>query len=181
MVYSYFSTYNNGGSSTLVLGWANYCNVINNTICGEGNVGNLFYLNTYNVIIPSGALVNSYNNIINNTIYGPTVSAAICRAICYMGTYNLIENNTIYSKGEGFTPSDNSAGMSNIILSNNRLYNGSSMTIVGGVDAHDNYVTGKIILSNNANVSDCIAGALQIRVEDMDCNKESYIDDIDIY
>jgi hypothetical protein len=24
-------------------------------------------------------------------------------------------------------------------------------------------------------------GALQIRVEDMDCNKESYIDDIDIY
>ena len=160
---SYFSTYNNGGSSTLVLGWANYCNVINNTICGEGNVGNLFYLNTYNVVIPSGALVNSYNNIINNTIYGPTVSSAICRAICYMGTCNLIENNTIYSKGEGFTPSDNSAGMSNIILSNNRLYNGSSMTIVGGVDAHDNYVTGKITLSNNAYVSDSIAGALQIR------------------
>ena len=163
---SYFSTYNNGGSSSLVLAWANYCNIVNNTIVGEGNVGNLFYLNTYNVEIPAGALVNSYNNIINNTIYGPSVSAAICRAICYMGTNNLIEDNTIYYKGEGFAPSDNSNSMSNITISNNKLYNGSSMSIGSGVDAQDNYVTGRIMLVKNSHSYNNIAGGLVISGDD---------------
>ena len=39
---SNFYTRDNGGSSTLVLSWANYCVIDNNTIRGVGNVDNLF-------------------------------------------------------------------------------------------------------------------------------------------
>ena len=165
---SYFSTYNNGGSSTLVLAWANYCDIINNTICGEGQVGNLFYLNTYNVHVPQGALVNAYNNIINNTIYGPSVYTSTCRALCYMGSNNLIENNTVYyNKGEGIAASNNAEEISNITLSNNRFYNGSSMSIGNGVNAVNNYVTGIVLLYKNAHVFDSIVGGLQVNGENV--------------
>ena len=44
---SYFFTENNGGSSTFVLAFANYCNIDNCTVeAGEG-AGNLFYFNVF--------------------------------------------------------------------------------------------------------------------------------------
>ena len=45
---SYIYTSNNGGSSSIVLTHVQNCTVENNTIVGEGNVGNLLYLNTFN-------------------------------------------------------------------------------------------------------------------------------------
>ena len=53
---SYFYTRNNGGSSSLVIAWADYCTFDNNTIVVDGNVGNMIYLTTYNVEVPSGLL-----------------------------------------------------------------------------------------------------------------------------
>ena len=160
---SYFSTYNNGGSSTLVLAWANYCTVENNIITAEGNVGNLFYLNTFNVHdIPDGALVNSYNTIRNNVLYGPSHSSVICRGMAYMGTYNLIENNTIYYSGEGIFPSDNGEGLKEVIITNNRLYNGSSMSIISGVNVYNNYVSGNVNLRENSRIYNNTIGGLNI-------------------
>ena len=48
-------THNNGGSSSMVFSWANHCLVENCTVVAIGNVGNLVYVNTYNVEIPDGA------------------------------------------------------------------------------------------------------------------------------
>lgn len=70
---SYIYTSNNGGSSSIVLTHVQNCTVENNTIVGEGNVGNLLYLNTFN---DAGCdLSNDYNKIINNKITGPSPAA----------------------------------------------------------------------------------------------------------
>ncbi|MEE1116721.1 MAG: right-handed parallel beta-helix repeat-containing protein, partial [Methanosphaera sp.] len=72
---SIFRVYNNGGSSNLVLCGAGFVNIDNNTIHSEyGNVGNVVYLNPYNV----DNATNQYINITNNNITGPTDPAAIC-------------------------------------------------------------------------------------------------------
>ncbi|MBR3213802.1 MAG: hypothetical protein IKF79_04710, partial [Methanosphaera sp.] len=75
---SYFYTKDNGGSSTFVFGWADNCTLVNSTIETDGNVGNLVYLTTYNVDVPSGTIANSNNQILNNIIIGPETPMAIC-------------------------------------------------------------------------------------------------------
>jgi len=93
---SYFYTENNGGSSTLVLAWANYCDIINNTInAGEG-AGNLFYFTTFNVDIPENEEYNSYNKVINNTIGEKGYSYGGIQYCCsLMGKENIIKGNYI--------------------------------------------------------------------------------------
>ena len=147
---SNFYTRDNGGSSTLVLSWANYCVIDNNTIRGVGNVGNLFYLNTYNIDVPGGVLVNSYNNVTNNRIYGPSASAAICRAICYMGKGNLFENNFISYSGEGLASADNAEGNLECVFKNNTLTGRASMALSPGGVAYNNTVSGNMILKGNS-------------------------------
>ncbi|MBE6500104.1 MAG: hypothetical protein E7Z80_06145, partial [Methanobrevibacter thaueri] len=59
---SYFYTRNNGGSTTFTFSWASYCTIDNCTLRAEGNVGNLLYLNIFNVVgAPSGVPLNNYN------------------------------------------------------------------------------------------------------------------------
>jgi len=98
---SYFYTKDNGGSSTFVFGWADNCTLVNSTVEADGTVGNLIYLTTYNVDVPSGTIANCNNQILNNIIIGPETPAAICWGIVLSGANNNIANNRIYYKGNG--------------------------------------------------------------------------------
>jgi len=169
---SYFYTRNNGGSSTLVLAWADNSTIENCTIVGEGNVGNLLYLTTYNVNIASGITPNSNNRILNNTIKGPETAAAICWGIVLSGTNNIVDGNTIYYSGTGITGQWGS-GVSGVIndeqslidiynntVSNNKLYNGS--TILQGNIIYNNYLDKGSIAVNNAKAYNNTAAGLTI-------------------
>ena len=145
---SYFYTKDNGGSSTLVLAWADNCIIENNTLEGDGMIGNMLYITTYNVDIPTGITFNSHNKLINNTIHGPTQSAAICISICFCGSDNLIDGNIITYSGAGISKqwgsgidgveTDESAFNSrDNIVSNNKLYGGCGIN--AGDIIYNNY------------------------------------------
>ena len=155
---SYFYTKNNGGSSTLVLAWANYCDIINNTIIGGGDNGNLLYLTTYNVEIPNGAIFNSFNRLINNTLIGPETPASICYGICLSGSGNLVDGNTITYSGEGImaqwgsgvtgVESEESAyNSTDNVVSNNKLYGGCGIS--NGNQIYNNYMEGTLRVTNS--------------------------------
>ena len=155
---SYFYTKDNEGSSTLVLAWANYCTIENNTIVGVGNVGNLLYLTTYNVNIPQGSMFNSHNKLINNRITGPE-SAAICYGICLTGYDNLVDNNTITYSGAGITSqwgsgvtgieqAESLVGSGENIVSNNKLYGGCGIS--AGDLIYNNYMEGTLAVPANS-------------------------------
>ena len=102
---SYFYTRNNGGSTTFTMSWATNCTIDNCTVKAEGNVGNLIYLNIFNVAnAPSGVPLNNYNTVSNNRIYGKEGSA-ISVGLMVEGSHNLIVdrldstvfNNVFYS------------------------------------------------------------------------------------
>ena len=166
---SNFKTTNNNGSSTLVLAWANNCTLINNTITGTGDVGNLIYLTTYNVQGQSytDITLNRGNRIINNTVRGP-VNSGLCYGITLSGGDNFVENNTIYHQGQGITTQwmstssidwtigDNYDRYTGNTYKNNKLYNGSSFTASLNSTIENNTCSGTVIsgvnstLKNNA-------------------------------
>jgi len=143
---SYFYTKDNGGSSTFVFNWADNSTLINSTVEADGNVGNLVYLTTYNVDVPSGTTANCNNKIINNTIRGPEKAAAICWAIALSGNNNTVDGNTIHYVGTGITGQwgsgitgqgidDNATSLvnnSNHKIFNNKLYTGAGFTGITG-------------------------------------------------
>ena len=146
---SYFYTRNNGGSSSLVMAWADYCTFDNNTIVGEGTVGNLMYTTTYNVDIPKGIRANSHVNLTNNRLYGPSKAASICWMLVISGDDTLLENNTMYYSGGGIMNQwldtmFNSTGGDVVPEGNkyvgNKMYGGCNMNVAGHSIAHDNYV-----------------------------------------
>lgn len=101
---SHFYTRNNGGSSTFVLAWADYCTIYNNTYDADGNVGNLFYLNAYNIYVPKPAnhTINTNNRIFNNTIGNPdhiSRGGGISLGMVIYGTNNTIDGNMFYYGG----------------------------------------------------------------------------------
>ncbi|RAP48952.1 MAG: hypothetical protein BZ138_08520, partial [Methanosphaera sp. rholeuAM270] len=174
---SYFRTKDNEGSSTLVLAWADYCTIENNTIEGEGTVGNLLYLTTYNINIPTDIVYNSHNKIINNTIRGPQEPSGICYGICISGYDNIIDSNTLTYSGQGIMFQWGS-GVTNVeqdeclfgsgenVVSNNKLYGGCG--IETGDIVYNNYMEGLLrvygkaynntanelyLFSSNANVT----------------------------
>ena len=150
---SHFYTKDNGGSSSLVLAWADYCDLINNTVQAVGRVGNMIYITTYNVDIPQNIICNSHNRIINNTLTGPEEAAGICYGICISGIDNLIDGNTINYSGTGITEQWGSGTSSfeensqvtiiDNIVSNNKLYGGCGITKVNGI-IYNNYMEGKL-------------------------------------
>ena len=152
---SYFYTRNNGGSSTLVGAWANYCTFDNNTLVVEGTVGNMIYFTTFNVEIPEGALINSFNNITNNRLKGPAQESNICWGIVMSGASNILENNTVDIYGAGITGQWGGVSYDDLYspmdgkVTGNVLLRGSSLYGSGLV--YNNYVSGDL------SVSDCIA------------------------
>jgi len=161
---SYFYTRNNGGSSSLVIAWANYCNFDNNTVVAEGNVGNAIYITTYNVGIPAGAIANVYNNVTNNKVRINPMSAGICNGITFSGGHNLIENNTIiYSAGMGITSQSGLNVSTDNIFRNNNITGGASMEVLPDSIVYNNYISGSLrLLSNDIAYNNTVLRGLAI-------------------
>ena len=155
---SYFYTKDNGGSTSVALSWADYCTVDNNTFVVEGNVGNMIYLNTYNVDIPSGISYNKHNIIKNNVIWGNTTASPIRWGIVINGAENIIDNNTIhYNNGVGLAAALNGDNIAGNVFSNNKLYGTCSiggMTPIANAIFHDNYVSGNVNVGANCELYD---------------------------
>ena len=160
---SYFYTRNNGGSSSLVMAWADYCTFDNNTIVVEGNVGNMIYLTTFNVQIPAGVVANVHNNITNNRIYSPNTATSICWALVLSGSDNLIENNTIEYNGVGITTQFGSTASPNNTYRNNKMLNGSSMSVLPDSIVYDNYVSGALTVgARSVAYNNTVSGKLSV-------------------
>ena len=144
---SYIYTSNNGGSSSIVLTHVQNCTVENNTIVGEGNVGNLLYLNTFN---DAGCdLSNDYNKIINNKITGPSPAAGICYGIGINGNNNLIAGNVINYAGNGIVPAWGAAPNNNTYC-DNVLIGGASMSVAASSIAYNNTVSGTLTIGSGS-------------------------------
>uniref|UniRef100_UPI002617C5D3 Ig-like domain-containing protein n=1 Tax=uncultured Methanobrevibacter sp. TaxID=253161 RepID=UPI002617C5D3 len=140
---SYFYTRNNGGSSSLVIAWADYCTFDNNTIVVEGNVGNMIYLTTYNVDIPSGVLANVYNNITNNRILAHDKSpAAICWGLVISGANNYVADNYIDYGGVGINQQWGQGSFINNTYTGNVLVGGASANFLPTSVVYNNTIEG---------------------------------------
>lgn len=131
---SHFYTRNNGGSSTFVLAWADYCTIYNNTYDADGFVGNLFYLNDYNIYVPKpqGVITNTNNRIFNNTIGNPdsiSSGGGISLGMVIYGTNNTIDGNIFYYGGINSILGDNGGTVLNEdtydTVINNKFYSGN--------------------------------------------------------
>ena len=156
---SYIYTSNNGGSSSIVLTHVQNCTVENNTIVGEGNVGNLLYLNTFN---DAGCdLSNDYNKIINNKITGPSPAAAICYGIGINGNNNLIAGNVINYAGNGIVPAWGAAPNNNTYC-DNVLIGGASMSVAANSIAYNNTVSGTLTIGSGSVAYNNTAKAISV-------------------
>jgi hypothetical protein len=170
---SYLYTRNNGGSSTFTISWADHCTIDNCTVKAEGNVGNLIYLNVYNIVgAPSGVPLNNYNTVSNNRIYGKEGSG-ISVALMVEGTNNLIINNTLYKSSistsfGGQKPADNvyvgnvaTEGGSLTAQANSIVYDNDiagTLTTGTGSVAYNNIVGGKFTVGTSATAYDNTIG-----------------------
>ena len=156
---SYIYTSNNGGSSSIVLTHVQNCTVENNTIVGEGNVGNLLYLNTFN---DAGCdLSNDYNKIINNKITGPSPAAVICYGIGINGNNNLIAGNVINYAGNGIVPAWGATPNNNTYC-DNVLIGGASMSVAASSIAYNNTVSGTLTIGSGSVAYNNTAKAISV-------------------
>ena len=156
---SYIYTSNNGGSSSIVLTHVQNCTVENNTIVGEGKVGNLLYLNTFN---DEGCdLSNDYNKIINNKITGPSPAAGICYGIGINGNNNLIAGNVINYAGNGIV-SAWGATPNNNTYCGNVLIGGASMSVAASSIAYNNTVSGTLTIGSGSVAYNNTAKAISV-------------------
>ena len=156
---SYIYTSNNGGSSSIVLTHVQNCTVENNSIVGEGNVGNLLYLNTFN---DAGCdLSNDYNKIINNKITGPSPAAGICYGIGINGNNNLIAGNVINYAGNGIVPAWGATPNNNTYC-DNVLIGGASMSVAASSIAYNNTVSGTLTIGSDSVAYNNTAKAISV-------------------
>ena len=156
---SYIYTSNNGGSSSIVLTHVQNCTVENNTIVGEGNVGNLLYLNTFNDAVCD--LSNDYNKIINNKITGPSPAAGICYGIGINGNNNLIAGNVINYAGNGIVPAWGTTPNNNTYC-DNVLIGGASMSVAASSIAYNNTVSGTLTIGSDSVAYNNTAKAISV-------------------
>jgi len=153
---SYLYTKNNSGSTTFTMSWTTNCTIDNCTVKAEGNVGNLIYLNVYNIVgAPTGVPLNNNNTVSNNRIYGKEGSG-ISIGLMIEGTGNLIVNNTLYKSSISTSfgaqkPADN-------IYAGNTLTEGGSLTAQANSIVYDNNVTGSLTAGANSQAFDNIVG-----------------------
>ena len=139
----YFYTRNNGGSSSLVMAWADYCTFDNNTIVVEGEVGNMIYLTTYNVDIPRGVLANVYNNITNNRILAhDKTPAGICWGLVISGANNYVADNYIDYGGIGINQQWGQGDFINNTYTRNVLVGGASASFLPTSTVYNNNIEG---------------------------------------
>jgi hypothetical protein len=153
---SYLYTRNNGGSTTFTMSWTTNCTIDNCTVKAEGNVGNLIYLNTFNIPgAPSGVPLNNYNKVTNNRIYGKEGSA-ISVGLMVEGQYNLIENNTLYKSS--ISTSFGGTNPYNNTYIGNTMTDGSGLTAQAGSIIYNNNVTGALSTGKESVAYDNIVG-----------------------
>ena len=159
---SYFLTEDNGGHSNFVLTNASYVSVDNSSIIGRGNVGNLIYLNLYNLeTMPEGwflpqllqaiakgqITVNDHNNFTNCYIQGPDTALGICYLFASQGNgFNRFENNTVIYTGAGIQ----SFGNDGVIKGNTFI--GCGINAAGArTEVTDNNITGGVGITASGN------------------------------
>ena len=153
---STFSTKDQWGGCVLVLAWANNCTIRYNKIMGYGEVGNLFYLTTFNVeaSMPRDEmgnldynLINVNNTFENNLLIGPGYAQGMCYVICLSGTNNRIINNTVLNyNGSGINVQAFSFDYDmKTLIANNTLI-GSNFFMPNGTTVINNTVTGNVSL-----------------------------------
>lgn len=167
---SYFFTKDNGGSSSLVLGWADYCTLDNNTIEVEGTVGNMLYATRYNVYTADDSTIgNRYNKITNNKLKNNNEGdSPICWGIVIQGSDNLIENNTVEKLGGGII--DNYYNFYNQIGNNtyvNNTLNGCYLGLYRNALAINNTVLNSFmqLYYNCTAISNAILGNVTINYD----------------
>ena len=171
---SYFYTRNNGGSTTFTFSWANYCTFDNNTVKVEGTVGNLLYLNVYNIknlpgptrtsggdVLPDYPL-NNYNVFSNNRLYGKEGSA-ISVGIMVEGSHNVIANNTLNKTS--ISTSFGGTGANSNIYYGNVLMQGSGLTAQTYSVVYDNYVPGTLSTGTFSVAHDNSAGKMTVSAD----------------
>ncbi len=164
---SYFHVVNNTGCSSIVITSGENCTIDNNTVIGEGNVGNLIYLNRWGAVAnANGITQNKGNKITNNRITGPETPLDICIAICIGGPNNEIINNTVNYTGKGINndwagtynaTSNTTNDYYNITYNgnafiNNTLNNGATFTASQRSFVAGNYITGTANITQNSTV-----------------------------
>ncbi|RAP46666.1 MAG: hypothetical protein BZ136_07370 [Methanosphaera sp. rholeuAM74] len=168
---SYISTTENEGSSSLVLAWADNCTIENCTVVGNGFVGNLIYLTTYNVDIPDGTIVNCNNKILNNTLIGPEKAISTCYTFAFAGVNNTFDGNTVNYTGIGVSAqwgsgvngteqSESLFAVDNNTVSNNKFYGGCGIT--AGNYIYNNFVESGAIRASHAYIYNNTAYNLQV-------------------
>ena len=141
-------TENNGGSSSFVWTGCNNCTIVNSTIQGEGNVGNLLYVgNPYNTNDkPANYTITNYdNNIINCTVLGG--SGGISNPLQNMAIRTLIQGNKFYSGGSASSGTDGT-------FIDNEFYRTVSVSMAANTIAYGNahYGNGTTSIAANSTV-----------------------------
>jgi len=164
---SYFHAINNTGCSAIVITLGENCTIDNNTVIGEGTVGNLIYLNRWGAVGNANGITQNKNNIIsNNTIFGPETPINTCIGIVNGGPHNHIINNTINYSGKGingnwagtYDPTTNTTNdyyndtyIGNAYI-NNTLNNGAEFSGAQDSFIAGNTFTGTATIAKNSNV-----------------------------
>ena len=151
---SYFKTENNGGFSNFVLAGAKNCLIENNTIIGEGNVGNIFYLCRYFATADLDGIVHKNITVRNNYIQ-TDCGFDICYGIAVDGVNITFENNTVIHPAHVVYTYSGSG--ENIKFINNYIPTGDvspcSLDILINNTMNEVYPTkGAILINNTINV-----------------------------
>uniref|UniRef100_UPI00386F86FB hypothetical protein n=1 Tax=Methanobrevibacter sp. TaxID=66852 RepID=UPI00386F86FB len=138
------------------MSWATNCTIDNCTVKAEGNVGNLIYLNVYNIAgAPSGVPLNNNNTVSNNRIYGKEGSA-ISVGLMVEGQNNLIINNTLYKSS--ISTSFGGQNPYNNTYVGNTMTEGSGLTAQAGSIVYGNNVTGALSTGKESVAYDNVVG-----------------------
>ncbi len=152
---SYFKTENNGGTSNFVIAGAKNCLIENNTIIGEGNVGNIFYLCRYFASMDTDGIINK-NIIVRNNLIQTNCGFDICYGIAVDGVNITFENNTVIHPGHAVWTY--SGVGENIKFINNYIPNGdfspccSDILINNTINDVSIMTDGAILINNTINV-----------------------------
>ncbi|MBQ6443919.1 MAG: hypothetical protein IJJ11_04465 [Methanosphaera sp.] len=197
---SYFKTEFNGGHSNVVFAVAYNCLFENNTVEGYGNnIGNLFYLTTYNVDTSITPYTNINITIRNNKIQTINTSKniAICVGMVLEGRGHIIENNIISRSGTAIMAqySDSEYGtvteLDRISFINNTVYEGTSSLSFPGIVANNTFNAfagvskaecsnnrfNNVTISNNIYFHNNIANSLQINGDNNTVDNNTFFTD----
>ncbi|MBE6494079.1 MAG: hypothetical protein E7Z84_05685 [Methanosphaera stadtmanae] len=166
-------------SSALVFTRVLYCTATNNTINSSGGSGNMIYLNFYNSFgdensvinnaTAQGIILNSYNNITNNTVIGPVNYDSATMGITITGSNNYIADNNITFSGEAIVSSsyaDNGANLNHTVVNNNVMRNGRINLAVSPNSLCENNTVneGTILIGYNSTVKGSVADQLTVSI-----------------